>query len=72
LEIGFSDFVVHDLRRCVASNMQRLGVDIATTEKLLAHSAVTGGIIGVYQRHTYLAEMAEALAKWETYLNSLC
>jgi integrase len=72
LDTGFSDFVVHDLRRCVAGNMQRLRVDIATTEKLLAHTAVTGGLVAVYQQHSYVTEMTAALTKWADYPNSLC
>jgi integrase len=71
-EVGFSDFVIHDLRRALATRWQHpLGIDIATTEKMLSHSAVTGGLVGVYQRHTYLQEMRAAVQKWEEYLQAL-
>jgi integrase len=70
-EIGFSDFVVHDLRRLGATAMQRLKIDIATTEKILAHSAVTGGLVGIYQRHSYLEEMRAAFERYHTWLDGL-
>src|SRR5205814_5101213 len=31
-EVGFNDWVLHDLRRTLATRWQRLGIDIATTE----------------------------------------
>jgi integrase len=70
-EIGFSNFVIHDLRRLGATAMQRFKIDIATTEKILAHNAVTGGLVGVYQRHSYLEEMQTAFARYHTWLDSL-
>lgn len=41
-EVGFSDWVLHDLRRTLATRRQEMGIEIATTEKMLSHSAVTG------------------------------
>ncbi len=70
-EIGFSDFVIHDLRRLGATAMQRLKIDIATTEKILAHNAVTGGLVGVYQRHSYLEEMQAAFERYHAWLDTL-
>jgi integrase len=70
-EVGFGDWVVHDLRRTLATCWQKLGVEIATTEKMLSHSAVTGGLVGVYQTHAYLAEMRSAVQKWTDYLQAL-
>ena len=51
--------------------MQRLKIDIATTEKILAHNAVTGGLVGVYQRHSYLEEMRAAFERYHAWLDSL-
>ena len=70
-EVGFGDWVVHDLRRTLATCWQKLGIEIATTEKMLSHSAVTGGLVGVYQTHAYLAEMRTAVQKWEEFLQTL-
>jgi hypothetical protein len=38
---------------------------------MLSHSAVTGGLVGIYQRSNYLAQMRIAVANWEKYLHSL-
>lgn len=70
-DVGFRDWVLHDLRRTMATRWQEMGVDIATTEKMLSHSAVTGGLVGIYQRSTYLSQMRDALQKWEQYITSL-
>lgn len=64
-------FVLHDLRRSMATVWQSLGIPIETTEKYLSHRAVTGGLIGVYQRYDYLREMREAVALWEQKLQAL-
>ena len=55
----------HDLRRTVATNLQKLGVKLEVTEAVLNHvSGSRGGIVGVYQRHNYADEKREALDKW--------
>lgn len=65
-------WTLHDLRRTFASGMQRLGVRVEVTEKLLNHvSGTFSGITGVYQRHAYLDEMRDALGNWETHLTQL-
>jgi integrase len=70
-DVGFSDFCLHDLRRTLATNMQRLGVRIEVTEKILAHSHVTGGLVGVYQKYDYLREMADAISLYEEHVTQL-
>ena len=70
-DCGFGDWVLHDLRRTLATRWQEMGIEIATTEKMLSHSAITGGLVGVYQRHSYLDEMRAAVQKWEEYLQAL-
>ena len=58
-------FTLHDLRRTVATNMQRLQVPMPVTEAVLNHvSGSRAGIAGVYQRHDYLSEKREALNLW--------
>src|SRR5580704_11029509 len=52
----------HDLRRTVATGLQRLGVRLEVTEAVLNHiSGSRGGIAGVYQRHDWGAEKRAAL-----------
>jgi integrase len=46
-DCGFADWRLHDLRRTLATKWQEMGIEIATTEKMLAHSAITGGLVGI-------------------------
>ena len=56
---------VHDLRRTVATGLQRLGVRLEVTEAVLNHiSGSRGGIAGVYQRHDWANEKCNALDAW--------
>jgi integrase len=69
---GVTDWTLHDLRRTVASGLQRLGVRLEVTEAVLNHkSGSTAGIVGVYQRHDYATEKADALARWGDYVDAL-
>jgi integrase len=51
----------HDLRRTARSLMPRAGVAPHTAERILGHSL--RGVEGVYDRHAYVDEMADALEK---------
>ena len=63
---------VHDLRRTVATNLQRLSVKLEVTEAVLNHvSGSSAGIVGVYQRHTYAAEKRDALEAWARRLDAI-
>ena len=56
---------VHDLRRTVATGLQRLGVRFEVTEAVLNHvSGSKSGVAGVYQRHDWKAEKRDALDAW--------
>jgi integrase len=69
---GVSQWVIHDLRRTLASSWQRLGIPIEVTETYLNHRSGTfAGIVSVYQRHTYLDEMRGAVSRWEAKLAGL-
>jgi len=72
-ESGVTDWTLHDLRRTLSSGMAALSVPQVVVEKLLNH--VSGGtqspIAQVYNRHAYLAEMRDAVLRWETYLDNL-
>jgi integrase len=62
---GVTDWRLHDLRRTVATGLQRLGVRLEVTEAVLNHtSGSRGGIVGVYQRHTWADEKRQALEAW--------
>jgi integrase len=63
---------VHDIRRTVATGLQRLGVRFEVTEAILNHSSgARGGIAGVYQRHDWAGEKRLALDEWADFLTHL-
>jgi integrase len=63
---------VHDLRRTVATGLQRLGLRLEVTEAVLNHiSGSRGGIAGVYQRHDWAAEKRAALDSWAAHVVSV-
>lgn len=63
---------IHDLRRTMASGLQRLGVPLPVTEKVLGHAGGSfAGIVGVYQVHEYSEEKRDALEKWATHVAAL-
>jgi integrase len=69
---GATGWVLHDLRRTLVSSWAALGIRIEVTEKYINHiSGTHGGIVGIYQRHTFLPEMRDAVEKWEAYLSRL-
>lgn len=62
----------HDLRRSVATGLEKLKVPIAVTEAVLAHtSGSKSGVTGVYQRHDYRDEKRAALAAWGRFVEML-
>ena len=65
-------FTLHAFRRTYATVLQSQGVRLEVTERLLSHvSGSLGGIVGLYQRHSYEPEMREACTGFECYLFNL-
>jgi integrase len=66
-------WTIHDLRRTAKSLMARAGVRPDISERVLGHAIA--GVEGVYDRHSYSSEKAEALQRLadliETILNPL-
>jgi integrase len=63
---------IHDLRRTVATGLQRLGVRLEVTEAVLNHiSGSRGGIAGVYQRHDWASEKRAALDVWAAHVAAI-
>ena len=53
---------LHDLRRTLATGLQRLGVRLEVTEAVLNHlSGSRAGVVGIYQRHDWAEEKRVAL-----------
>jgi len=65
-------WVFHDLRRTMASGMAKLGVNLPVIEKVLNHTSGSfGGIVGVYQRHSFSDEKRQALDAWGAHVERL-
>lgn len=63
---------LHDLRRTLATGLQRLGVRLEVTEAVLNHvSGSRAGIVGVYQRHDWAQEKRAALEAWAAHVMAL-
>jgi integrase len=62
----------HDLRRTAATGMAGMGFPPHVVERVLNHaSGVTGGLVGVYQRHDYRAERLAALTAWGAHVQTI-
>ncbi len=66
---GVTGWVIHDLRRTAKTLMRRAKVDRDTSERVLGH--VIEGVEGVYDRHDYVQEKAEALIRLEGMLRAI-
>jgi integrase len=63
---------LHDLRRTLATGLQRLGVRFEVTEAVLNHvSGSKGGVAGVYQRYDWATEKACAVQAWADHVSDL-
>jgi len=69
---GVSGWTLHDLRRTVATGLQKLGVRLEVTEAVLNHvSGSRAGIVGVYQRHEWADEKRSALNAWGEHVEAI-
>jgi hypothetical protein len=64
-----SGWWLHDLRRTLATGLQRLGVRLEVTEAVLNHlSGSRAGVVGIYQRHDWAEQKRAALDAWSAHL----
>lgn len=62
-------WVIHDIRRTVASGMARLKIPHYVVEKILNHvSGAFSGVAGIYNRYGYDDEKREAFDLWGRYI----
>ena len=62
----------HDLRRTVASGLQRNGIRHEVIERLMNHvSGLYSGVAGIYQRDPLADEVAAALLCWSQHVIGL-
>jgi integrase len=65
-------WVLHDLRRSVATGLQRLGSRLETIEVVLGHvSGSRRGVVGINQRHSFELEARQALEAWGRHIEGL-
>ena len=65
-EVMLAGWRVHDIRRSVATNLAKLGVDPFVRRRVLNHSLT--GIDRVYDQHDYLERKRAALDLWAKHL----
>jgi integrase len=71
-ESGVTGWRLHDLRRTMATGLQKLGVRLEVTEAILNHvSGSRAGIVGIYQRHNWSDEKRAALNAWGVYVAAI-
>ena len=69
---AIAQWTIHDIRRTVATGLQRLGVRLEVTEAVLNHqSGSRAGIVAVYQRHQYFDEKRAALEQWGAHVEKI-
>jgi integrase len=69
---GVTNWRIHDLRRTLATGMEKLKVPVQVVEAILGHtSGSKGGIVGVSQRHNYADEKRAALEAWSAHVMAL-
>jgi integrase len=62
---SLAPWIFHDIRRSVASGLAGLGVNLPIIERILNHvSGSFAGIVGIYQRYDFAAEMRGAMERW--------
>jgi integrase len=64
-------WVIHDIRRSVATGMGNLGVAPHVIEAVLNHVGHRAGVSGVYNRGSYDREKRNALALWASHIESI-
>lgn len=69
---GVKAWVLHDLRRTVATGMAALGVAPHVADKILNHQSGTiSGIVAVYQRHEFMAGRKAAIELWSRHVEAI-
>jgi integrase len=62
-------FVLHDLRRTMRTHLASLRVPDAIAELVLGHSKK--GLIKVYNQHSHIDELRDALTRWGIHLRGI-
>jgi integrase len=69
---SLAPWILHDIRRSVASGLAGLGVNLPIIERILNHvSGSFGGVAGIYQKYNFAAEMRGAMDRWGRHVEAL-
>jgi integrase len=66
---GVKDWVLHDIRRTVRTNLSKIGVNADVAERIIGH--LPQGIRAVYDRHDFLEEKRAGLSRWAAHLDTI-
>jgi integrase len=70
--VDVGNWVLHDIRRSVATGMADLGIAPHVIETILNHvSGHKGGVAGIYNRSSYEREVKQALSMWSDHVRAL-
>ena len=65
-------WVLHDIRRSVATGLGELGIQPHVIERVLGHeSGHRAGVAGIYNKSSYATEVGAALALWSDHLQTI-
>jgi integrase len=63
---------LHDLRRTMVSGMARIGTPLHVVERCVNHvSGSFAGVVGIYQRHDFADECAQAWDAWSRHIGGV-
>lgn len=68
---GISGWVLHDIRRTVATRLASQGTALHIIRRIQNHSDAIPGVSRVYNQYSYLPEVEEALNTWQSKLLTL-
>ena len=69
--LNIGPFVVHDIRRSVATHMSEIGIPPFHVEAVLNHVSGTSSVAKIYNRNTFEGEKIQALTRWAEHLAAL-
>jgi integrase len=69
--LNIGPFVVHDIRRSVATHMSEIGIPPFHVEAVLNHVSGTSSVAKIYNRNTFEGEKTQALTRWAEHLAAL-
>lgn len=71
--VKIAPWMLHDLRRTFSTIHAEIGTPVHVTERLLNHvSGTISGVAAIYNRHSYVAEMRQAVRTYEAHIAILC